>query len=126
LLLLHIPAAKFAGTKQIIVQQGDAPPFILGVTPPAPVIPKPRVASIDSILENDENEVKVMGTDLTSVEKVLFRGLPMFFDPAKNGQSGMLRVIKDLSDSPGSKTIDFVSKDGSKVTSTIRVNPRPK
>lgn len=126
LLLLHLPSAKFNGTKQIVVQQGVAQPFILSVAPSPPVIPKPKVVSIDSISVNDENEVKVVGTELTSVEKVMFRGLTLVFEAAKDGQSGTLRVIRDLSDSPGSKVLDFISKDGSKVTSTIIVNARSK
>jgi hypothetical protein len=119
-------AATFTGTKQIVVQQGAAQPFILSLTPTPPVIPKPKITSIESVSVNDENEVKVIGTELTSVEKVMFRGLTLGFEPAKSGQSGMLRVIKDLSDSPGNKTLDFISKDGSKVTSTILVNARSK
>jgi hypothetical protein len=125
LLLLHVPAAKLKAAKQIVVQQGSAQPVMLAVTAPPPPIPKPTVTAIDAISVNDENEVKVVGTFLTSVDKVLFRANVLLFDPAKDGSSGTLRVTKDLSDSPGSKSLDFVSKDGSKVTGTIVVNPRP-
>jgi hypothetical protein len=125
LLLLHLTASQLKPLKQLVVLQGKAQPVIVSVTAPPVGIPKPTISSFEPVLENDENDVKVQGTNLTSVDKVMFRGAAVSFESAKNGLTGTLLVSKELSDSPGSKSLDFISKDGSKVTGTLVVSARP-
>lgn len=124
LLILHIAADDLKKLKHLVVRQGQAQPVIISITTPPPGIPKIKVSSMDTVLVNDENDIKVQGINLTAVDKVMFRGVILVFEPSKDGASGTLRVTKDISETPGTKSVDFISKDGSKITGSLVVNSR--
>lgn len=121
LLVLHVTAQELKALKHVVVNQGEAQPVILSVTTPPAAAPKPEVTALEAVTVNDEVDVKVTGVNLTSVDKVLFRGILLTFEAAPDGKSGKLRVTKDLSEKTGSKSIDFIAKDGTKVSGVLVV-----
>lgn len=124
LLTLFLPKDVAKVTKQIAVSQGTAAPVIIPVTAPAPAPPKPKVDSIVPVDVGDEVYTTVTGSNLGSVEKVVFQGQALKFkNVAENGTSMEVLVGGTLTEKKGAKSLDFISKDGSEVSQTLNVRP---
>jgi hypothetical protein len=124
LLVLTIPDPLSKSVKQIAITQGTAAPLILPVTVPAPPPPKPTVTSISPVGLNDQVYVAVAGTNLGSVDKVLFQGqILKSKNVSDDGTSMEVLVTKEMTDSLGRKAIDFVAKDGKEVSGILVVHP---
>jgi hypothetical protein len=124
LLVLTIPDPLSKSVKQIAITHGAAAPLILPVTVPAPPPPKPTVTSISPVGLNDQVYVTVAGTNLGSVDKVLFQGqILKSKNVSDDGTSMEVLVTKEMTDSLGRKAIDFVAKDGKEVSGILVVHP---
>ncbi|HET6979329.1 MAG TPA: hypothetical protein VFI24_23560 [Pyrinomonadaceae bacterium] len=124
LLVLTLPDALSKTVKQIAVAYGNATSTILPVTAPAPPPPKPTVTNITPVNVNDQIYVTVAGTNLGSVDKVIFQGEVLKSkNLADDGTSMEVLVTKEMTDSAGRKAIDFVSKDGKEVSGVLIVRP---
>jgi hypothetical protein len=124
LLVLTIPDPLSKNVKQIAVTYGNAAPLILPVTVPAPPPPKPTVTSITPVGLHDQVYVTVAGTNLGSVDKVLFQGQTLKSkNVSDDGNSMEVMVTKEMTESVGRKAIDFIVKDGKEVSGVLIVRP---
>jgi hypothetical protein len=124
LLTLSMPAALAKTVKQIMLVQGGSP-ILLPLTQPAPQTPKPKITDIEAVNVGDQSYVKVTGENLGSVEKVLFQGTPLKTkNVSDDGTTMELLVTKEMSESKGRRSVDFVSKDGTtEVSGDLIVRP---
>lgn len=124
LLTVSMPAALAKTVKQIMLVQGGSP-ILLPLTQPAPPTPKPKITDIEAVNVGDQSYVKVTGENLGSVEKVLFQGTPLKTkNVSDDGTTMELLVTKEMSESKGRRSIDFMSKDGTtEVSGDLIVRP---
>ncbi|HEX8457655.1 MAG TPA: hypothetical protein VF656_10180 [Pyrinomonadaceae bacterium] len=123
-LTLSMPAELAKKVKQITLVQGGAP-IPLPLTPPTPPTPKPKIADIEAVNMGDQVYVKVTGENLGSVDKVLFHGTALKTkNVSDDGKTMEVLITKEMSETKGRRSIDFVSKDGTtEVSGELIVRP---
>ncbi len=117
------PKVMSSTTEKPLPKTEDSPKEIVSIILPLEqpiVIPKPKVI-FPQVSIGNEADIQVTGTNLASIEKIIYLDRSLIFKVADKGESMTVRLIKALTESQGQKAIDLILKDGSKVAAEISI-----
>ncbi|MFN3648971.1 MAG: hypothetical protein ACK47B_05260 [Armatimonadota bacterium] len=123
-LLLFLPAEEHKGIDQLVfIQEKDKKRSTVIAPLVPPPGPLPTVNALPAVRVNESKEIEVRGEHLDSIAAVKFENLDLVFQIAPDGKSMKVRIPSELTKTASPRRqIDFITKDGKKVSRDLEVN----